>query len=288
MTVVRPETLEQLVEARADLPDALLVAGATDVMVAVNEGRSRPEHVIDLRRVSDLQQYEVGDETVRIGAGVSFSRIERQVAGVLPALATAARTVGSPQIRNRGTLGGNVGTASPAGDALPVVVAMDGIVELASARGSRQVPAREYFIGPGRTVLCDDECIVAVVLPRLRRGGQSFSKVGPRNAMVISVASVCVHVDLERRIVGVGVGSAAPTPVPAPDAEALLQDALASVDWLPQSLPLEVFDDFGHAVSAATSPIDDLRGSARYRRHVIQVLARRCLSQALAQPEDVR
>jgi CO/xanthine dehydrogenase FAD-binding subunit len=191
----------------------------------------------------------------------------------------ASRTVGSPQIRNRGTVGGNLGTASPAGDAHPPLLASGATVELASVTGTRRVPVREFFVGPKKSVKREDE-LVAAFLMRPSDGGQQFSKVGTRNAMVIAVCSFAVDVDRARRTVGTGIGSAGPTPLSAPEAERFAEGEL---DWDSKRPPSEAaMMRFGELVAAAARPIDDLRGTAAYRRHALSVLARRCLAWAWA------
>jgi CO/xanthine dehydrogenase FAD-binding subunit len=203
------------------------------------------------------------------------------IAAAAPALAHAARTVGSPQIRNAGTIGGNLATASPAGDTLPVLVALDAVVELASTRGTRAMPVTEFLTGPKRTALAPDELIVGVRVP-LWRGPQQVRKVGVRNAMVIAVASLALVLDLDRLSVGVGLGSVGPVPLDAPEASTWLADRLR---WLPERAVLDdrrIGDEFAAMVAAAARPIDDHRGGAEYRRHAVEVMARRALRRCTA------
>jgi CO/xanthine dehydrogenase FAD-binding subunit len=185
----------------------------------------------------------------------------------------------SPQIRNRGTVGGNLGTASPAGDALPPLLAADALVELASVSGSRRVPIREFFTGPKRNAMRKDE-LIAAFLVEPAAGPQQFSKVGTRNAMVIAVCSFALSLDPPRRRVGTGIGSAGPTPLRAVDAEDFIQGAL---DWdRGLSVSESALERFGQLVAAAARPIDDIRGTAAYRRRALAVLARRSLKWAAA------
>lgn len=284
MRTFRPSGLDELFSACAEAPGSILLAGGTDVMVDVNYDRLRPDTVIDLRRVHELTQIERSDDVLRVGASVTFARIGHELAVELPALATAARTVGSPQIRNRATIGGNVGTASPAGDALPVLLAMRASIELGSVRGVRRVPAREYFRGPRDTVRASDECVTAVELPVGRATAQQFSKIGPRNAMVISVASFCLHVDADRRRVGTGLGSVGPTPLWAVDAEQFLAERLFE-DGASASPTDDTINGFSELVGQASLPIDDHRATAAYRRHVLVAMARRTLTWAVADLE---
>ncbi len=281
MEFLRPGTLAEALAALAEQPDTLPIAGGTDVMVELNLGSHRPSMLMDISHLTELQGWASSDGTVRIGAGVRYSTFVDELAELLPGLAAASRTVGSPQIRNRGTVGGNLGTASPAGDAHPSLLAGGATIELASTSESRRVRADEFFTGPGRSVRRPDELVVAVEAPAAR-GAQLFAKIGPRNAMVIAVCSLALELDPARRRVGTGIGSAAPTPVRARDAEAFLAGALEEHRcWDGGQLPDPVVSRFGELVAAAASPIDDVRGSAAYRRRALAVLAGRELGWAL-------
>ena len=217
--------------------------------------------------------------TVLLGAGVTYAQVIADLSDLLPGLAIASRTVGSPQIRNRGTVGGNLGSASPAGDAHPPLLASRADVEVESVRGSRLVPITEFFTGVKRSALEPDELVRRVHIPRAS-GPQQFSKVGTRNAMVIAVSSFALELDPEGRRVGTGVGSAAPTPVCANEAEAYLSDELAD-RWVSRDpIPESVVRRFGELVASAADPIDDVRGSAAYRRHSLAVMAGRTLTWA--------
>jgi CO/xanthine dehydrogenase FAD-binding subunit len=187
--------------------------------------------------------------------------------------------VGSPQIRNRGTVGGNLGTASPAGDALPVLAVYDAeVVTQSAGREARAVPWNEFLQGVKKTALQPGELILGARW-KVIRGPGSFSKIGTRNAMVISVAGLCLAVDEERRGVRVALGSVAAAAAEA-FASRALQDA-GAWDDPGARVPPEVLQEFGRMVGEAARPIDDVRGSAAYRRHACSVLARRALAWAL-------
>lgn len=266
-----PRTWEEALAAKAERRDALPIAGGTDVMVELNFDRRRPAALLDLTRIGELAEWGSDGSVLRIGAGVSYRRLIEELGGRLPGLAMAARTVGSAQIRNRGTVGGNLGSASPAGDAHPPLLAAAATVQVASVRGTRRVPVAEFFTGPKRSVLAPDELIEAILVPPAA-GPQQFAKVGTRNAMVIAVCSFAISLDRERQAVGTGIGSAAPTPVRALAAEQLL----AAARW-DRPLPEPTVEKFGELVAAAASPIDDVRATAAYRRRALAVLARRTL-----------
>jgi CO/xanthine dehydrogenase FAD-binding subunit len=293
---LRPATLADALDAKAGQPAAVPIAGGTDVMVEVNFDIRRPDALLDLNRVAELNEVNRDNGVLRVGACVSYARIISELAGALPGLAMAARTVGSPQIRNRGTVGGNLGAASPAGDMHPVLLACDALIEAASVRGTRLVPAAEFFTGPKRNVLAPDELITAFRIAPAA-GTQQFAKIGTRNAMVIAVCSFALSLWPEGRPagtgpgstgpggggrVGTGIGSAGPVPLRAGDAEEFLSGELAAARlWESRGgLPDPVARRFGELVAGAAQPIDDVRGTAAYRRHALSVLARRTLGWA--------
>lgn len=283
MEVLLPRTLEDALELKAAHPEAVPIAGGTDLMVDLNFDRARPELMIDVSRLPELNTWRREDGHLFIGAGVTYTRALHELPE-MRALAQASRSVGSPQIRNRGTMGGNLGTSSPAGDAIPVLVAHDGEVVLVAAGGrTRSVAWSEFFLGPKRNAMAPDELILGARW-KVARGPQSFSKVGTRNAMVIAVANLCLVMDEDARTVRVALGSVGPTVMRAPDAEAVVAEALVRAGtWDDPSAPLppDDLDGFPERVSAAATPIDDVRGTADYRRHACRVLARRALRWAL-------
>ncbi|WP_030834588.1 FAD binding domain-containing protein [Streptomyces hygroscopicus] len=278
MDFLRPAGWEEALAAKAEHPTAVPIAGGTDVMVEINFDHRRPEYLLDLNRVPELAEWEVTDRTVRLGAGVPYTRVIEELRTELPGLALAARTVGSPQIRNRGTVGGNLGAASPAGDAHPALLAAGAEVEVASVRGTRLIPVEEFFTGVKRNALEPDELIRAVHIRRAD-GPQQFSKVGTRNAMVIAVCAFAIALHPRTRTVRTGIGSAAPTPVRAREAEEFLGAALAEGGLWEGGAPLDpsIARRFAELCAGACRPIDDVRGSAAYRRHAVGVMARRTL-----------
>ena len=282
MDFLQPTTWSEALALRAERPDALAIAGGTDVMVELNFDRRRPGALLDLGRVPELRDWSGADGRIRLGAGVSYARIIEELGDRLPGLAMASRTVGSPQIRMRGTVGGNLGSASPAGDAHPPLLAAEAVVEVESAaRGTREVPAADFFTGVKRNALEPDELIAAVLVPEAG-GPQQFCKVGTRNAMVIAVSAFACALHPDRQAVGTGIGSAAPTPRRAPEAEQFLAGELASAGlWESRAeLPESLARAFGERVAEAASPIDDVRGTAAYRRHSLAVMARRAVTWA--------
>jgi CO/xanthine dehydrogenase FAD-binding subunit len=280
MPVHLPDTVDAAVAHLAQDPTATVLAGGTDLMVEVNEGHRRPDgSIVVVNRITELRSWrrDQSAERVTVGAAVSFREIETGPLGeMFPALGQAARTVGSPQIRNAGTLGGNLGTCSPAGDGLPVLTALDATVELASAAGRRTLPVSEFMIGVKRTALMPGEMIVSITLP-LVAGWQGYAKVGVRNAMVIAVASTCVVLDPARRIVAVALGSVGQTILRCPEAE---QHLASSIDFATFDVTPTDLDRFAELVSMESRPITDHRSSAEYRRHAVGVLAKRLVRRA--------
>ena len=261
MDVLTPRSLDEALRLKSERPDAVPIQGGTDLMVALNFDRTRPEAILNLNEVADLRGWSRQNGTLRLASGLTYTEAMALGEG-FQSLAEASRTVGSPQIRNRGTIGGNLGTASPAGDALPPLLIEGAEVEVASVRGSRRVPIDEFLVGVKRNALEPDELIAAV---HVEPSGQpqTFMKVGPRNAMVIAVCSLALVVDRERDEVRAAFGSAAP---------------VASL----VRAPLDDASSFPEEVAEAASPIDDVRGSAAYRRHALRVLTQRALERCLA------
>jgi CO/xanthine dehydrogenase FAD-binding subunit len=281
MRVFVPRTLVEALLMKAAHPEAVPIAGGTDLMVELNFDRRRPELILDVSRVPELQEIRREDGHVFLGAGVTYARIMRELPEVT-ALVQASRTVGSPQIRNRGTVGGNLGTASPAGDALPVLAAHDAEVVTVGIQGFRSTPWHRFHVGVKKTSLGPDELIVGARWKALRGPG-SFSKIGSRNAMVISVAGLCLVFDEEGRTVRVALGSVAPTMVRATEAEAMIGAAIQDAGaWDEPAAPIDpgAMEAFGDLVAGAAHPIDDVRGTAAYRRHACGVLARRAIAWA--------
>jgi CO/xanthine dehydrogenase FAD-binding subunit len=263
MDVLTPQTFEEALRLKAERPDAFPIEGGTDVMVSLNFDRLRPPALLNLNEVSELRGWSREDGALRLGASLSYAEAMRgELALLLPALAEASRTVGSPQIRSRGTIGGNLGTASPAGDALPPLLIEDAEVELASVRERRILPVGEFLVGPKRNALAEDELIAAVWV-RPSGAPQTFMKVGPRNAMVIAVCSLALSADRDRGELRAAFGSAGPVP------------ALVTA-------PFEEADSFPDRVAEAASPIDGVRGSADYRRHALRVLTQRAVERCTA------
>ncbi len=282
MTVLVPATLDDALARLAEDPTLHVLAGGTDLMVEVNMGHRQPPGILAVDRLAELRgwRHDADAATVWLGAGCTYAEMAApSFAALLPALTEAARTVGSPQIRNVGTIGGNLGTASPAGDGLPVLSALDAVVTLVSTGGRREVSIHDYLVGVKRTARRPDELILGVTVPVLA-GWQGYAKVGVRNAMVIATTSACLAVDTATRTVRVSMGAVAPTVLRPREAEGW---AAGDIDWAAGTLPGDpdaFAAEFGRRCAAEARPIDDHRSTADYRRHAVGVLAGRLLRRA--------
>jgi CO/xanthine dehydrogenase FAD-binding subunit len=271
MSVFIPHSIVEASELLGENPTATMLNGGTDLMVEVNFNHRRPDSVLLLRNIPELRDWSIdkASGTITIGAGLPYAHIEKgEIAELVPALAQAARTVGSPQIRAAGTIGGNLGTCSPAGDTLPVLSALEAVVHLQSVDGSRMVPFAEFMVGPKRNSRQPNEVITAVTLP-ITGQRQGYSKVGVRNAMVISVASACFAI--VNGTPRLAMGSVGPTILRATEAEAYLVSAAPNLNEIPE----DVAREFGRIAASEARPIDDHRSTAAYRSHAIGVLATR-------------
>lgn len=277
MPVLIPRSVDELVEVFQEHPAAKLLAGGTDYMVEVNLHGRKPETMISLRQVKELTEWSVrtSQSRITIGAGVPYADMEvGEIARLVPALAQAARTVGSPQIRAAGTIGGNLGTCSPAGDSLPVLAALNATIHVIGPDGNRDIEFVNFMVGVKKNSLLPSEFVHSVSLPIIE-GWQGYAKVGTRNAMVISTASACLVRDSDEGFVSIALGSVGPTIIRAHDAEAWLMKATSLRDGA--QLEPSIAQEFGRRVAQESKPIDDHRSTAEYRRHAVGVLAQRLL-----------
>jgi CO/xanthine dehydrogenase FAD-binding subunit len=268
--------IDDVLEELSSAKDATILAGGTDLLVEINFGRIRPAHIVAIDRVDELKDFNRNGH-VRMGALVTYTRMVEDESGSV-ALQEAARPIGSPQIRNFATIGGNLGTCSPAGDTLPVLAALEATVVLRSKKGERRVPFSDFMTGPKKSVRRPDELIVAAEWDDAGPA-QTFMKVGTRNAMVIAVAGLALVVDRARRRVGVGLGSCGPTIIRATEAERFAAGLLEEAGWERPGRPSDAAaKEFGRLAAGAAKPIDDVRGTAGYRRHVLAVMGARALA----------
>lgn len=282
MTVHISRHVDDVLESISSRADATILAGGTDLLVEINFGRIRPAHIVAIDRVDELKDFSRNGH-VRMGALVTYTRMLENDAGSV-ALQEAARPIGSPQIRNVGTIGGNLGTVSPAGDTLPVLAALEATVVLRSKKSERRVRFADFMTGPKKSVRRPDELIVAAEWDDAGPA-QTFMKVGTRNAMVIAVAGLALVVDRRQRRVGVGLGSCGPTIIRATEAERFGAGLFDEAGWDRPHRPSEAAaKEFGRLAAGAAKPIDDVRGTAAYRRHVLAVMGARALARVAAIP----
>lgn len=261
---VRPATLPELLQRYAKNPEAVLVAGATDAGVDVNIRHARPGTVLAVDRLPELRTLEVGAHTVEIGAALTLSEIERGLAGRVPLLAELFPQFASRLIRNSATLGGNLGTASPIGDAAPVLLALDAVLVLAGPDGEREVPLAEYFTGYRQTVKARGEIIRAVRVPVPLAPHSAFYKIAKRRFDDISSVAVAIAMELDDGTVSrvrIGLGGVAATPVRALATEELLVGAVWDASTAARAAA---------SMAAEGTPMDDHRASARYRAAMLE------------------
>ena len=274
MNFLIASSTEDLCELLAEDPSRQLLAGGTDFMVEVNFRHRDVSEVIAIDRIEELKQWRHDGDSVLIGSCVTYREIEHgALSTLIPALAQSARTIGSPQIRNTGTIGGNLATASPAGDMIPVLLALGALVNVRSRSGVRQLQVDELITGVKTNSLREDEFIESVRVPVLR-GPQEFLKVGPRNAMVISVSSLAMVTDIDREYIGIALGSVSASPCRSKDAEYFISE---NIDWNSMTVRSGAIENFERLIRESANPIDDHRSSSAYRTHTIGVLGRRAL-----------
>jgi CO/xanthine dehydrogenase FAD-binding subunit len=276
--VSSPQTLADAYAAMTDAP-ARPIAGGTDLMVALTgELGEPPERVLDLWRLDELRGIAVDGDAITLGALTTYTEIRRSALcrEHLPALVEAAATIGAAQIQNRGTLGGNIANASPAGDTLPVLLALDAFIVCGSSRGERTIPSHAFWTGYRQTALAADELVVRVRIPLAAGRETRFRKVGTRRAQSISK----VVLALSYRDAGssapwtdvrLGLGSVAPTPIRATATETTLEG---------QPPTPETADRAAETLAAELNPIDDVRSTAEYRRLVAARVLHRLIREA--------
>jgi carbon-monoxide dehydrogenase medium subunit len=283
-----PATVAEAVGLAARLGEtARFIAGGTDLVIQMHRRRLAPEHVIDLSALDELRRIDVHPDRVSIGALVTHRQIERHPAfqGSLRALVEGARVVGGHQVRNVGTVGGNIVNASPAADVVPALLALDAELSLTAPNGERRIKLQEFLLGPGRTDRRPGELLTRIDFPALPpRSATSFLKGGRRRAMEISVVCIAAKLTLDgsRRIAGaaIALGAVAPTTLRSARAEAYLSGREPTA---------EILREAGRLAAEAASPIADVRSSAEYRRHLVSIMVPRaleaCMSRAAEQGE---
>jgi CO/xanthine dehydrogenase FAD-binding subunit len=278
-TYHEPRSLEEAVRTFGEHPDAGIVAGGTDLVVADRSGkRALPADLIAIHRLAELRGIKAADGgATHVGALVTHAELETSplIRDAYSALSDAAALVGSPATRHMGTIGGNLSNASPAMEAGSPLLVFEAIIELVSSAGSRRMPVAEFLVGPARTALNSGEMLTGVLLPQLPTGrtGSAYVRLEYRQAMEIAVVGAAALVSLDGSgrcsTARLSLTAVAPTCIRAPEVEAMLSG---------QALSATLLDKAAAAAAAAANPIDDVRGSAEYRREMVVVIAGRALS----------
>jgi len=274
--------LEEALQWRRNQPGTRVIAGGTELLADQALELFRPNGYLHVGRVEALQSIAIDEQTIHIGSGVTIERLgQGALAEASPILAQLAHTIGTPQARRRGTVGGNLGNGLPDRSLAPALLALGCSVSLQSyERGKRSLPLADFLLGRGRTALAADELITEVVVQR-RRGFQRYTQVGPRAALVYPTVGTALVVDPTTRWLALGIANAADTAIRAEQAEA---EATAGVPWQQGQLPDGVAEAFGQRAAEACSPQDDQQASAAYRRHAVAVMAKRLLEEAFSAP----
>ena len=267
-----PDSVEELLELLKSKPNAKLIAGGTDLLLQMKEGTAQPETVVSLKNVEELGGFSVSKNGYRLGTGMTLRRITRsnELTQNFPGLIYAAGVVASEQIRSLATLGGNICNASPSADMVPPLIALDAVVQLVSSQGQRDIPLAEFFKGPGESVLKSGEILHSIFLPQ-PSGSMIYSKHAPRKYMDLAVVGVAVRLAKKHGKINearVALGAVGPVPFRAEKTEALLAG---------QTLTTELMREAGEMAAGECVPIDDIRGSAWYRKRMVKVHVRRNL-----------
>ena len=267
-----PDSIEELLEMLKSKPNAKLIAGGTDLLLQMKQGTAQPETVISLKNVEELRGFSVSKNGYRLGAGMTLRGITRsnELTQNFPGLVYAAGVVASEQIRTLATLGGNICNASPSADMVPPLIALDAVVQLVSNQGQRDLSLSEFFKGPGESILKSGEIMHSIFLPQ-PSGNMIYSKHAPRKFMDLAVVGVAVRLAKKNGKINearVALGAVGPVPFRAEKTEALLAG---------QALTTELMLEAGEMAAGECVPIDDIRGSAWYRKRMVKVHVRRNL-----------
>ncbi|SFL48687.1 FAD binding domain-containing protein [Pelosinus propionicus] len=272
---IKPQTTEQVIGVMQQYSEHHLLAGGTDLLVRMKLGRIVSGTFIDISDLKELQEFTVDNGIITIGAAVTHAQISSSsyMKEFAPALAAASASVGSPQIRNRGTIGGNSGNASPAGDTIPALMTYAAVVTIAGPQGARTIPINEFFTGPGRTVLKSDEFILSFSFSAQKAGqGSAFEKLGKRKALAISIVNAAsfIAVDLDQTVTQarIALGSVAATPLRITAAENII---------IGRKLTDSVIAKAAKTAADSVNPIDDVRSEADYRKKIVAALTQRTL-----------
>lgn len=266
MKYLFPISIKEALEYISSEKDSKFIAGGTDLIIQISDGFISPQVLIDLSRIEKLKKQERIEEGFKIGAAVTLEEIASSK--FLPqCLIQGAKSIGSPQIRNLGTIGGNICNASPCGDILTPIIVLEGELILVSPYGKRRIPAKDFFVGPKKTVIAKDEILSEIIFKKifLNEGSSSFSKIGNRNGQTISQVNVTIWLKKRERSneiedIRIAVGSVAPIPLRLEKVEVFLKG---------KTINQEILKDALKMIDEQIKPISDVRSSESYRRMVI-------------------
>lgn len=287
-TYLAPKSLAEAYSALGNGKRSLFLAGGTDIIVMLREGRRSCDQLIDVKHIPELMSLTKGsDGSLTVGAAVSCATLydDPDVAKRFPAIVDAAHIIGGIQIQSRASVGGNVCNAGPAADSSPSLMALGTTCVIGSSSGTREIPIEQFFAGPGRSVLAPNELLISLKVPaQPARSGAFYHRFIPRNEMDIAVVGVGVRLQLDAsgnnvESVRVALGAVAPTPIMVPSAADAIVGKPANED---------TFKLAGAAAAATATPIDDMRGSVAQRKHLCNVLTVRALNEALKRAKEAR
>jgi len=274
--LLRPPTLVGALEMMSILEHAMPIAGGTDIVPTFRDLGSKPVHLIDLGLIEELNGIEEEDGKILIGPTTTHAQMlaSKVIEASAPALHDAARWIGSVQIRNRGTVGGNLCNASQAADSAPPLLVHGAEAHICSLEEGHWIPLQELFKGPKMTVLESNEILAGLRFPAVNGAGSSFQRIGRRKGFTLSVVNVAVYIERDGenlREVRIALGSVAPTPIRAPSVENKIRD---------KKMSEELVEEAAAACVEVVKPIDDVRGTAEYRRDMVGVLVKRAMREA--------
>ena len=271
-----PTSLAEALHLLATLDEAKPFTGGTDLVPLLREAACRPSNLVDLNRVAELNYIREDSGYICIGATATHAQVAASpIAAKAPALVDAVSWIGSPQIRNRATIAGNLCNASPAADSAPPLLVHEAEVTIRSLEETRVIPLNELFAGPKLNCLEPDELVTEIRFQAPPEGsGSSFKRIGRRKAFTLSVVSAAAYVEMKGdkvKVARLAFGSVAETPIRTPEVEEMLRG---------KAITAKLLDRAAESVKAAVAPITDIRGTAEYRRDMCGVLMRRTLAEA--------
>jgi len=278
----RPQNIAEAIKIMSTTENSAIIAGGTDLVVEIKKGIRQHSNLISISGINELKSITETGDSVIIGSGVTHNEIIKSdvILKNLPGLVMACKKIGSEQVRNVATIGGNICTAASCCDSAPVLIAYNAEIEITSADGIKTLPLKDFFVFNKKTVLKSNEIVSKIIVPKCNKGtGIHYEKFGLREAMSISVVSVAVMLNVNNNIItncNVVIGAVAPTPRISQNATNLINNK--DINELQKE---ELLEQIGSAASADSIPIDDIRAGAQYRRDVLKILTKRAVLNAI-------